>query len=135
MGKPVSQAAGDGTNEVALPMLVVTISILIVYLPVMFFTGIIRFLFVPLALAVTFAMMASYLASMTVAPVTINALIKAGGHHETWFDRLFTWFVDRYTEVLSWCLGHKIVVVVLSVIMLQDRALLRQHSRRNFSPK
>lgn len=76
MGKSVKQAAGDGTTEVALPMLVITLSILIVYLPIMFFSGIIRFLFVPLALAVAFTMMTSYLASITVAPVTIHALIK-----------------------------------------------------------
>lgn len=135
MGKPVAQAAGDGTNEVALPMLVVTISILIVYLPIMFFTGIIRFLFVPLALAVAFTMVASYVASMTVAPVTINALIKAGGPHESWFDRLFNWFVDRYTEVLSWCLGHKTIVVVLSLVMLVASGLSAASLATEFFPK
>ena len=135
MGKPVAQAAGDGTNEVALPMLVVTISILIVYLPIMFFTGIIRFLFVPLALAVAFTMVASYVASMTVAPVTINALIKAGSHHETWFDRLFNWFVDRYTVVLSWCLGHKTVVVILSLVMLVASGLSAASLATEFFPK
>ena len=72
---------------------------------------------------------------MTVAPVTINALIKAGGHHETWFDRLFTWFVDRYTEVLSWCLGHKIVVVVLSVVMLAGSGLAAVTLATEFFPK
>ena len=135
MGKPVAQAAGDGTNEVALPMLVVTISILIVYLPIMFFTGIIRFLFVPLALAVAFTMLASYVASMTVAPVTINALIKAGSHHETWFDRLFNWFVDRYTGVLSWCLGHKTVVVILSMVILAASGLSAASLATEFFPK
>lgn len=135
MGKPVAQAASDGTNEVALPMLVVTISILIVYLPIMFFTGIIRFLFVPLALAVAFTMVASYVASMTLAPVTINALIKAGSHHETWFDRLFNWFVDRYTVVLSWCLGHKTVVVVLSLVMLVASGLSAASLATEFFPK
>jgi len=135
MGKPVAQAAGDGTNEVALPMLVVTISILIVYLPIMFFTGIIRFLFVPLALAVAFTMLASYVASMTVAPVTINALIKAGNHHETWFDRLFNWFVDRYTEALFWCLGHKTVVVTLSLGMLAASGLSAASLATEFFPK
>lgn len=135
MGKPVAQAAGDGTSEVALPMLVVTISILIVYLPIMFFTGIIRFLFVPLALAVAFTMLASYVASMTVAPVTINALIKAGSHRETWFDRLFNWFVDRYAHVLSWCLGHQTVVVILSLGMLAASGLSAGSLATEFFPK
>ncbi|MEP6935631.1 MAG: efflux RND transporter permease subunit, partial [Nitrospirota bacterium] len=94
-----------------------------------------RFLFVPLALAVAFTMLASYVASMTVAPVTINALIKAGGHHETWFDRLFNWFVDRYTEVLSWCLGHKTVVVILSLVMLVASGLSAALLATEFFPK
>jgi multidrug efflux pump subunit AcrB len=135
MRKTVLQAAGDGTNEVALPMLVVTISILIVYLPIMFFTGIIRFLFVPLALAVAFTMVASYVASMTVAPVTINALIKAGGHHETWFDRLFNWFADRYSNVLAWCLGHKAIVVILSLVLLGGSVLFAGTLATEFFPK
>ena len=135
MGKSVAQAAGDGTNEVALPMLVVTISILIVYLPIMFFTGIVRFLFVPLALSVAFTMVASYMASMTVAPVTIHALIKAGGHHETWFDRIFNWFVDRYTTVLSWCLGHKTIVVILSLALMAVSGLSAASLATEFFPK
>ena len=79
LGKSVSQAAGDGAKEVALPMLVITVSILIVYLPIMFFAGIIKFLFVPLALAVAYAMGASYVASLTLAPVCIATFEKT--HH------------------------------------------------------
>lgn len=135
MGKAVSQAANDGTNEVAIPMLVVTISILIVYLPIMFFTGIIRFLFVPLALAVAFTMVASYLASMTVAPVTIAALIKAESHHETWFDRLFNWFANRYIAVLTWCLGHTAIVVVLSLVLLALSGISAAGLATEFFPK
>ena len=52
----------------------ITVSILIVYLPIMFFAGIIKFLFVPLALAVAFAMGASYLVSLTLAPVSVATL-------------------------------------------------------------
>lgn len=135
MRKTVSQAARDGTNEVALPMLVITISILIVYLPIMFFTGIIRFLFVPLALAVAFTMVASYLASMTVAPVTIAALIKVESHHETWFDRLFNWVANRYTAVLTWCLGHTTIVVVLSLVLLALSGISAAGLATEFFPK
>ena len=67
LGKPIRQAAAEGASEVALPMLVITVSVLIVYLPIVFFTGTIKFLFVPLALAVAYAMGASYVASLTLA--------------------------------------------------------------------
>lgn len=127
MGKSVSQAAGDGASEVALPMMVITISILIVYLPIMFFTGIIKFLFVPLALAVAYAMGASYLASLTLAPVCIAtferdhhvkaqdvASATAGGLIGRWRRlNLFERFVARYTRMLRWGLAHKALVLVV----------------------
>jgi len=116
MGKTPGQAAGDGTSEVALPMLVATISILIVYLPIAFFTGIIKFLFVPLALAVAYAMVISYLASMTVAPVAMAALIKTSSHDSPGrtrlFGRLFDRMIRHYEQVLRWCLRHKGLVVI-----------------------
>lgn len=119
MGKSPQDAAGDGTGEVALPMLVITISILIVYLPIMFFTGIVKFLFVPLAVAVAYTMVVSYTASMTVAPAAMAWLLKpeGGGHGEggvkaaRLFDRLFRRVVDVYVALLRWCLGHKTLVV------------------------
>ena len=135
LGKSVTQAAGDGTTEVALPMLVITLSILIVYLPIMFFSGIIRFLFVPLALAVAFTMLASYVASITVAPVTINALIKGESHGMRWFNRVFDWCVDRYTGLLSWCLRRKTIVVGLSFAALAVSLMFATRLATEFFPK
>ena len=113
MGKPVREATADGASEVALPLLVITICILIVYLPIVFFTGTIKFLFVPLALAVVYAMGASYIASLTVAPVAVAAYERGGGsemgetpHHREIFNRL----AERYTGFLRWGLGHKALV-------------------------
>ncbi len=134
-GKSVTQAAGDGTSEVALPMLVVTLSILIVYLPIMFFTGIIRFLFVPLALAVAFTMLSSYVASITVAPVTINALIKGETHGLRWFNVLFDWVVARYSNLLAWCLRWKAVVVGASFAALIISLLFAPRLATEFFPK
>jgi multidrug efflux pump subunit AcrB len=127
LGKSVSQAAGDGASEVALPMLVITISILIVYLPIMFFTGIIKFLFVPLALAVAYAMGASYVTSLTLAPVCIATFEKthhhdhgkaekaqAGGLGGRWARlNLFGKFVARYTRLLRWGMAHKTLVLMV----------------------
>ena len=135
MGKSVGQAAGDGTAEVALPMLVITMSILIVYLPIMFFTGIIRFLFVPLALAVAFTMLASYVASITVAPVTIHALIRGESHGMRWFNLIFNWFIDRYTGLLSWCLRHKTVVIAISFAGLAFSLFSASQLATEFFPK
>ncbi len=135
MGKTVTQAAGDGTSEVALPMLVITLSILIVYLPIMFFTGIIRFLFVPLALAVAYTMIASYVASMTVAPVTITGFIRGESHGLRWFNAIFDWFVARYTALLAWCLDHKTVVVSASLAGLVVSVIFGTRLATEFFPK
>ncbi|GKS57918.1 RND transporter [Nitrospira sp.] len=135
MGKSVKQASGDGTAEVALPMLVITLSILIVYLPIMFFTGIIRFLFVPLALAVAYTMLSSYLASMTVAPVTIMSLIKGETHGMRWFNAVFDWFVARYTNVLAWCLDHRTLVVLVSITGLAISLVFATRLATEFFPK
>jgi multidrug efflux pump subunit AcrB len=143
MGKPPGQAAGDGVSEVALPMFVSTVSILIVYLPIVFFTGIIKFLFVPLALAVAYAMVASYAASMTVAPVAMAALIKRDAHssgegHDDssrLFDRLFGSVVDGYLHTLRWCLRHKAFVVLSVTAIFVASLFMAPRLATEFFPK
>ena len=139
MGKTPGRAADDGTREVALPMLVATISILIVYLPIMFFTGIVKFLFVPLALAVAYAMVVSYLTSMTVAPVAMTALFREQTHapadHPHLFDRLFGSLVDRYILVLRWCLAHKALVVGVVTLTFGGSLLLAPRLATEFFPR
>jgi multidrug efflux pump subunit AcrB len=128
MDKSVREAVADGASEVALPMLVITISVLIVYLPIVFFTGTIKFLFVPLALAVAYAMGASYIASLTVAPVALAASHGNGGLSvsigegvrpssfmgmlvEAWRrSNVFERVADRYARFLRWGLDHKALV-------------------------
>ncbi|WP_085315378.1 efflux RND transporter permease subunit [Derxia lacustris] len=67
-GKEVEDAILDGAHQIATPALVSTLCICIVFIPMFFLTGIARFLFVPLAEAVVFAMLASYLLSRTLIP-------------------------------------------------------------------
>ena len=78
MGKDGRSAAEDSATELTLPILVATICILIVYLPIVFFSGIIKYLFVPLAMTVAFAMLADYAVSMSVTPVMLARLYQRG---------------------------------------------------------
>ena len=78
MGKDGRSAAEDSATELTLPILVATICILIVYLPIVFFSGIIKYLFVPLAMTVAFAMLADYAVSMSVTPVVLARLYSRG---------------------------------------------------------
>ncbi len=73
--KPLTKAVLDGAQQIAVPAFVATLSICIVFVSVVFLTGPARFLFIPLALAVVFAMMTSYLLSRTLVPVMVHFLL------------------------------------------------------------
>jgi len=150
MGKTSSQAAGDAVSEVALPMLIITITVFLVFLPIAFFTGVIKFLFVPLALAVAYAMMASYIVALTLAPVSMARLLRGhAGHAEAgapavhqgrftaFWNRLniFDPFVERYVLFLRWCLAHKVVVIVTVTVIFVGSLLMAPLMATEFFPK
>ncbi len=123
MGKPLVRAVLDGGAQIAVPTFVSTLSICIVFVPVLLLTGTARYLFTPLALAVVFAMAASYLLSRTLVPTMANALlgVEAESHRtgaatrsRGWFTRIHHLFNDlferlrfRYVGLLNWSLHHR----------------------------
>jgi len=148
MGKSSSQAAGDAVTEVAMPMLIITITVFLVFLPIAFFTGVIKFLFVPLGLAVAYAMMASYVVALTVAPVSMAWLMRDERHTShgaapvpgrltaIWNRiNLFDPFVDRYVRVLRWCLAHKAIVIVTVTLVFVGSLFMAPLMATEFFPK
>jgi CzcA family heavy metal efflux pump len=122
--KPLTRAILDGTRQIAVPAFVSTLSICIVFVPVLLLTGPARYLFTALAMSVVFAMLASYLLSRTLVPAMVHYLcaseveIYAKGedhvhvagvvwrvHHafNGWFERARA----RYIDTLAWTLGHR----------------------------
>lgn len=111
MGKPPAQAALDGAAEVAMPVLVATITTIVVFFPVVFLTGIGKFLFTPLALAVAFSIAASYFVAMTVVPVYCANFLHAGtdeaprggalARFERGFNRLREAYRARFERALG----------------------------------
>ncbi len=83
-GKELKTAILDGASQIAVPAFVSTLSICIVFVPMFFLTGVAKFLFVPLAEAVVFAMLASYLLSRTLVPTLVMYLLR-GHEHENKF--------------------------------------------------
>ncbi len=75
-GKEIEQAILDGAAQIATPALVSTLAICIVFVPMFFLSGVARYLFVPMAEAVVFAMLASYLLSRTIVPTMARYLLK-----------------------------------------------------------
>ncbi|HEY6412040.1 MAG TPA: efflux RND transporter permease subunit [Edaphobacter sp.] len=80
-GKEIEQAILDGAAQIAVPAFVSTLSICIVFVPMFFLSGVARYLFVPLAEAVVFAMMASYLLSRTIVPTMAKYLLQVHDEH------------------------------------------------------
>ncbi len=77
MRKRLVQAILDGAQQIAVPAFVATLCICIVFVPVVFITGAAKYLFTPLAMAVVFAMMTSYLLSRTLVPTLVHYLLAA----------------------------------------------------------
>jgi multidrug efflux pump subunit AcrB len=111
-GKDVEAAILDGAHQIALPALVSTLSICIVFVPMFLLAGIAKFLFIPLAEAVVFAMLASYLLSRTLVPTLAKYWLKkhdgaakprSGNvlvRFQQRFERGFTRMRERYQAVL-----------------------------------
>ncbi|WP_414439270.1 efflux RND transporter permease subunit [Burkholderia sp. 22PA0106] len=81
LGTGLRQAILDGAGEIAVPALVSTLCICIVFVPMFFLTGVARYLFVPLAEAVVFAMLASYVLSRTLVPTMAMLLFRRDAAH------------------------------------------------------
>ena len=79
-GKEVERAILDGAAQIAVPAFVSTISICIVFVPMFFLGGVAKYLFVPLAEAVVFAMLASYFLSRTIVPTMAKYLLRGHEH-------------------------------------------------------
>src|ERR1700720_2372621 len=122
-GKETIQAILDGAQEIAIPAFVSTLSICIVFVPMFFLTGVARYLFVPLAEAVVFAMLASYLLSRTLVPTMAKYFLKAhdeGTSHESknplvrfqaWFEHGFESIRNVYRGLLETSIRHRRVFV------------------------
>jgi multidrug efflux pump subunit AcrB len=99
-GKDVETAILDGAQQIAVPALVATLCICIVFVPMFFLEGVSRYLFVPMAEAVVFAMLASYILSRTLVPTLAKYLLRP--HTENDFANKNKWqrfqhrFEDRF---------------------------------------
>ena len=133
--KPFIQSIVDGAQEIALPAFVSTLCICIVFVPVAFITGAAKSLFVPMALAVVFAMLTSYILSRTLVPTLVRYLLveEADLHTtrarsqtpESFFGRIhatFNHLFERtrtiYGGILATALEHRTHALVVFTILL-----------------
>jgi multidrug efflux pump subunit AcrB len=117
----------DGAAQIAVPALVSTLCICIVFLPMFFLSGVARYLFVPLAEAVIFAMLASYILSRTLVPTLAMYLLKAHTQGEPearglfarfqkGFERLFESVRSSYSSLLSRLVAVRVFFVPVFLV-------------------
>ncbi|MBI2844664.1 MAG: efflux RND transporter permease subunit [Armatimonadetes bacterium] len=142
MGKAPGEAAQDAAAEVAAPVLVATITTVVVFFPISFMAGIGKFLFMPLALSVGFAMMASYVLSMTLIPAFCARYLQEASptvsEREPWgfaerVDRLFAKLQDAYGAALSSALRFRgRFLLAVAAVFLASLALVPSIGRELF---
>ena len=151
--KSLIRAILDGAQQIAVPAFVSTLAICIVFVPVVLLTGAAKYLFTPLAMAVVFAMLASYLLSRTLIPTMVKYLLPAeleaysqdehghelGGTGIIWnvhhaFNRAFEKFRQGYAGALDWSLHHRPTVIVLFGIFTVGTAFMAPFLGQDFFP-
>jgi CzcA family heavy metal efflux pump len=148
--QPLREAVLIGASEIATPTLVSTLTICIVFVSVVFLTGPAKFLFTPMAFAVVFAMLASYVLSRTLVPVLVNFLLGAENHGEpthdpsakrSFFARIhgrfnegYGWVQSRYRRALESVLHNRRTSLVSAMLLMSTAFLLLPFVGRDFFP-
>jgi multidrug efflux pump subunit AcrB len=148
-GKQVEQSIMDGANQIVTPAFVSLLCICIVFVPMFFLTGVARFLFVPMAEAVMFAMTWSFILSRTLVPTMAKYLLQPHTHHAegeapptrnplVWFQRGFEARFERirggYRDLLSLAMQRRPIFVIGFLGLVAASFLLVPYLGRNFFP-
>jgi multidrug efflux pump subunit AcrB len=144
-GRELRGAIFDGAAQIAVPTLVSTLCICIVFLPMFFLSGTARYLFVPLAEAVVFAMLASYVLSRTLVPTLAMYLLRAKAHHDApsrnpfvrlqrGFERGFERARAAYRASLERLLSRQVAFVAAFLAVCVSAWLLVPWLGENFFP-
>jgi len=128
-GQPLTRAALDGTREVSTAIFSSTLTTVAVFLPLAFIGGIVQESFLPLALAVTFALFASLVVALTVVPALSLVFIPAMRlqDDDTWLQRL-------YTPALRWSLGHRFLTLFAAAALFAGSFAALPYINSSFLP-
>ena len=114
-GVAAPRAAVQGTKQVSTAIISSTLTTVCVFLPLVFTSGMVRQLLLPMGLSIGYCLLASLIVAMTIVPAAASTLLrntKAKAH--PWFDKM----MDKYELSLKWCLKHKAIPLLVSVALL-----------------
>src|SRR6202453_4584031 len=142
--KSLREVILDSASQIAVPALVSTLCICIVFLPMFFLAGVSKFLFVPLAEAVAFAMLASYFFSRTIVPTMAMYLLRGDGHSDrkpsffAGFQQNFEKFFERlrlsYQLFLTTAVHRRAIFIPVFLLVCLATFLLIPWLGQNFFP-
>jgi multidrug efflux pump subunit AcrB len=148
-GKELEQSILDGSAQIAVPALVSTLAICIVFVPMFFLSGVAKYLFVPMAEAVVFAMLASYFLSRTLVPTMAKYLLREHDEAETerkrssrnpfirfqqGFESGFENFRHGYLRLLTLCVDNAAVFLILFLLFAVGSLGLAPFLGQDFFP-
>ncbi len=144
-GEPFDKAVLEGAAGIAVPTLISTLAICCVFVSVFFLQGAARYLFTPMAMAVVFAMLASYGISRTLTPIVIRLLIRKEhenhGAAQGWLGRFHTRFntgFDRFRDYYEWALAgilrRRVLTPLVACVIVGAAAFLSLDVGQDFFP-
>lgn len=139
MGKKPLEAALEGSREISFTILSMTLSLVAVFIPIMFMPGLVGRLFREFAVTIGVAILVSGFVSLTLTPMLCARFLKGGeGHHGEgrWrsIERLYQKTEDGYMNSLNWVMKHRPMMLVFSVITLFATVGLFMYIPKGFIP-
>ncbi|MYL34256.1 MMPL family transporter [Pontibacillus yanchengensis] len=120
-GYSLKEAAKIGASELAPAVIASTTTTLVVFLPIVFVQGIASELFTPLALTVSFSLIASLIVSITLIPMLSSKLLTKAmqdNGRRYWFDRFMNKVNDAYRSMLRWTLKHRLLTLLSTIVIV-----------------
>src|SRR5688572_4852136 len=137
-GMPPMQAAVEATKEIGLAVMATTLSLVAIFAPVGFMSGMVGRFMQSFGLTMAFAVMVSLFVSFTLTPMMSAYWLKPqpkGAHRDSKHNRLFEPLDRAYTRMLNWSMGHRGLVAVGAVLVLLSSIPLFQVTAVNFTPE
>lgn len=137
------EAAVEGAKEVVMPVIASALTTVAVFVPIIFTEGMVAELFRPLALTISFSLLASLVVSVTLIPMLSTHLIRAkdiGGKEKS--EQAKSGFINKigaavgniYPSILKWALGHKKTVIILTSVLIVGSLILIPYVKIEFMP-
>ncbi len=139
MGKPAFQAALDGSQEISFTVVSMTVSLVAVFIPLLFLGGIIGRLFAEFAVTISVAILVSGFVSLTLTPMLCARWLRPGhdGEHSKLYqvtERAWTVLLEKYRRSLGWVMDHRRAAIAFSILTLFGTAWLAIIVPKGFIP-